>query len=517
MKTEPVEERGLLEGQHRVLELIARGAPMQRSLDLLLELIEAESPGMLCSILLLDPDGLHLRHASAPRLPAEYTNCIDGAAIGPKVGSCGTAAYLGERVIVEDIATDALWEDYRAYALPFGLRACWSTPIFDAERRVLGTFAMYFGEPGRPDESHLRLIELSTYIASIAIAQHRAAEEIRRREEQLVEAQHLANLGSYEWDPRSNRVWRSDELCRIFGLSPEEFEPTFEGYLNRIHPEDRPATLRTIETAFRDAQPFDFEERIVRSDGAIRILHSNGKWTLDDAGRPIRLIGACQDITERKRTERQLSALSARLIHAQEEERVHLARELHDDLSQAIAALSIAAGNLRRAVGESNVKIGAQSGRLQEKLIELSESVRRISHSLHPAVLQHSGLGAALEGYCTEWSELTAMKVEFETAGEFENLPGPVILCVYRVAQEALQNVLKHSRVDRARVELERTADTVTLTVSDRGAGIGAESATSPGLGIVSMKERARMVNGKLSIESRPNEGTTLRLTVPVG
>jgi PAS domain S-box-containing protein len=133
-----------------------------------------------------------------------------------------------------------------------------------------------------------------------------AQEEVSRREMQLAEAQRIAQLGSYEWDVGTNTVYRSDELCRIFGVALDQFAPTFEGYLERVHPEDRGTTRTMIETAFREATPFEFEERIVRPDGAIRMLHSQGTWIRDTTGRPVKLIGICQDITERKHAEDQL-------------------------------------------------------------------------------------------------------------------------------------------------------------------------------------------------------------------
>ena len=509
-----LDNRELLEGQNRVLELIARGAPLGHVLDTLLLLIQAQSPGMLCSVLLLDSDGVHVRHGSAPDLPEAYTRAIDGQPIGPKAGSCGTAVYRREAVVVEDIETDPLWEDYRALARQHGLRACWSTPILDSGARVLGTFAMYFRAPGRPDDGHLRLIGLSTHIASIAIARHRAEEEIRRREAQLVEAQQIASVGSYEWDIRANEVRRSAELCRIFGVRPEEFAPTYEDYLSRIHPEDRARTRSIIDAAFLAGTGFDFEERIVRPDGAVRVLHSQGQFTLDDAGRPIKLVGICQDITERKQSERQLQALSARLIAAHEEERARVARELHDGLSQEIAALSIASANLKKEIGPGEAAAREQSDRIQQRLVRLAESVRQVSHNLHPAMLEYSGLGAALRSFCAEFSALTGLKLEYSAAGSFERLPAPVALCVYRVAQEALENVRRHAKVDRARVDLSADAESVRLIVADEGVGMAGVG--TPGLGLVNIRERARMVGGAVEIESTPGQGTTVRLRVPL-
>jgi len=170
-----------LEGRNLVLQMIALGESLSQVLDTLLRIIQLQCPGMLASILLLDPDGSHVRHGGAPDLPEDYVRAVDGLTIGPKAGSCGTAAFRRKPVVVGDIATDPLWDDYRAMALKHGLRACWSTPIFDSEGRVLGTFAMYFRAPGLPNERHVTLIDISTHIAAMAISKHRAEEEIRRR------------------------------------------------------------------------------------------------------------------------------------------------------------------------------------------------------------------------------------------------------------------------------------------------------------------------------------------------
>ncbi|MEK7783982.1 MAG: GAF domain-containing protein, partial [Chloroflexota bacterium] len=174
--------------QSRILELIAVGTPLRESLDTLARSIEAQSNGMHASILLLDADGVHVRCIAAPSLPESFIQAIDGQPIGPCAGSCGTAAFQGEVVIVEDIATDPLWEHYRDFALPHGLRACWSTPIFDRQRRVLGTFALYFRTPGRPTARHMRLVGMATHTAAIAIERQQAEAALRRNGEQLQQA-----------------------------------------------------------------------------------------------------------------------------------------------------------------------------------------------------------------------------------------------------------------------------------------------------------------------------------------
>ncbi|MFZ3209168.1 MAG: PAS domain S-box protein, partial [Geobacteraceae bacterium] len=165
--------RELLAIQTQVLEMVAIGAPLSDTLDTLARAIEAQVPGMLASILLLESDGIHVRHGAAPSLPEAFIRAVDGQPIGERAGSCGTAAWRREQVIVEDIAVDPLWTDYRDLAAAHGLRACWSTPVFGADKKVLGTFALYYGVPALPSEYHQRLIAMTTHCAAIAIASNR--------------------------------------------------------------------------------------------------------------------------------------------------------------------------------------------------------------------------------------------------------------------------------------------------------------------------------------------------------
>jgi PAS domain S-box-containing protein len=257
---------------------------------------------------------------------------------------------------------------------------------------------------------------------------------------------------------------------------------------------------------------------------AVHRRKDGSSFPVDISVRLIELEGATfrqaiiRDISERVRTENQIKALSARLLNAQEEERRRIARELHDDISQQIAALSIGMSNLRKQIPAEHAEAREQSQRIQQNMVHVSESIRRLSHELHPAVLEYSGLGAALRDCCSEFGRLTRIQISYKTQGSFGNVPPDVALCVYRVAQEALQNVAKHARVSQAEVELTRADGEICLTVSDRGTGMALDGAGMPaGLGLVSIKERTRLVNGAFQMRSEPNQGTTLTLKIPVG
>jgi PAS domain S-box-containing protein len=181
----------LREGENRILEMIARDAPLREILEKLVLVVEAQFAGLLCSVLLLDEDGQHARHGAAPSLPQPYSDAIDGICIGPKAGSCGTAMYRREPVVVTDILQDPLWDDYRGVAEPYGFRACWSTPILAHSGKALGSFAMYYREPRSPSPSEARALELATHLAGIAIERKLAREERERLREAQADLSHI--------------------------------------------------------------------------------------------------------------------------------------------------------------------------------------------------------------------------------------------------------------------------------------------------------------------------------------
>ncbi len=296
----------LLEGQNRVLEHIAKGAPVHETLDFLLRIVEPHCPGMLCSILLLDDDGVHVHHGAAPSLPDSFVRAVDGQSIGPCAGSCGTAAFRREPVIVEDIATDPLWANYRELALKHGLRACWSTPIFDEQRRVLGTFALYFRTTGLPTDRHRELIDMATQTAAIAISGNRRIEALRASEERLRLAVSGADLGIWEWDLASDRLIANDRFKAIFGWTGEASDLTRSRFVDAIETEDRPRIQDAIQRSLAGRAEYDIEYRIVHPDGSLRWIASRGRGQYDATGKPVRMLGVALDITERKQIEHAL-------------------------------------------------------------------------------------------------------------------------------------------------------------------------------------------------------------------
>jgi PAS domain S-box-containing protein len=299
----------LLAGENRVLEMVAKGNSLGDILDHLCRLVEELSPGVLASILVMDPNGRQLRHGAAPNLPKAYNDAIDGLVIGNSAGSCGTAAYRAEQVIVSDIANDLLWADFRELALAHSLRACWSTPIFSSEGNVIGTFAMYYREPRSPSPREQDTIKHVTYLAGVAI-QRKLAEAARRESEAyLAEAQRLSHTGSWAWAPATGeiRYW-SQESYRLLGFDPHAGPPRFEKFFERLHSEDQVRVRQLFESAIREKTDFETDYRIVHPGGAIRYIHAVGHPVSDGSGNLVEFVGTVMDITETKRSEEALRA-----------------------------------------------------------------------------------------------------------------------------------------------------------------------------------------------------------------
>jgi signal transduction histidine kinase len=220
-------------------------------------------------------------------------------------------------------------------------------------------------------------------------------------------------------------------------------------------------------------------------------------------------------VTDRKEAEQLLSTLSQRLIEAQEQERARVARELHDDISQRLALLLLDLEGLKQRVEAPRGEIEAELGRAIEMGAALATDVQSLSRRLHSSKLT-VGLEAAARSFCREVSERSRVEVHFQTLGDIAHLPEEVALCLYRVLQEALQNAVKHSGSQHVEVSLEGSVSDVALSVRDSGTGFQLDEALKGcrGLGLVSMKERLKLVLGELTIESRPQDGTTIRACV---
>jgi PAS domain S-box-containing protein len=320
-------------------------------------------------------------------------------------------------------------------------------------------------------------------------------------------------------------IWMSgpDKLCIYLNQPWLEFtgrpleEQLGNGWAEGVHPEDLKACLQTYSTSFDQRQPFEMEYRLKRNDGEYRWIFDIGVPRFNSDRSLAGYIGSCIDVTDRKLAAEALSNVSRRLIEAQEQERMRIARELHDDINQRIAMLSIDLDRVQQNMSASDRETSAQIKGLQRRLLDIGLEVQTISHRLHSSKLEYLGLVVACRSFCHEVGERHQVKIDFVAEDVPRGLPQDVSLCLFRVLQESLNNAIKYSGVQQFEVQLRCTSDELQLTVRDRGMGFDVEAAmSSQGLGLISMRERASSVKGTMLITSKPMGGTEITVHVPM-
>jgi PAS domain S-box-containing protein len=312
---------------------------------------------------------------------------------------------------------------------------------------------------------------------------------------------------------------------RSLGYSSKEFLK--RPYLDFVHPEDRDRAAAEIGDLSGANGPSHFACRLRHRDGSFREID----WTCFAVPNPRHVYCSGRDVTERHRNARalastklelhgsqtELQALAARLISIQEDERRRLARELHDSVGQKLAAISVEAQALAKHSGVAMDHLVALLHEIPERLASLTEEIRFISHQTYPAILDNVGLVAALEAECEAFSQREGISMVFKSVNAEERLPDEIALCLYRVAQECLTNIARHSGAGRASMTLTGGGGQILLSVVDDGAGFDpAEANGKGGLGLVSMRERVRLVDGKISVASMPGVGTEVEVEIPL-
>ena len=327
-----------------------------------------------------------------------------------------------------------------------------------------------------------------------------AEQALRQRDRELNEAQRLAQTGSWRWDPGSDAVTWSAELYRLAGYDPKLPPPSFNDHEQFFTPESWDRLKQSVERTLRTGVPYELDLEAIRSDGTRIWLTSRGEAVADADGHPIYLRGTTQDITDRKLSEDALFAMTGRLITAQEEERARIARELHDDLSQRMALLQIGLEQFKQGMPGLSSQTQQQLGNIAEMATEVSSDIHGLSHQLHPARLDTLGLVGLFEGDSAGNSLCsTSYKFSSSSTGIPGQISNDVTLCLFRIAQEALRNVVKHSGATEAEVELSSNADEVDLCISDSGQGFNVESAKGSSWAGINQHARATAVGRRTS------------------
>jgi len=353
--------------------------------------------------------------------------------------------------------------------------------------------------------------------------QKKTEDKLRKDEALLAQAEQLVNMGSWEIDAHLQTVRCSDNLYRILDLDDYQgCQIDLQEIIRNLHPEDAVKARVNLQDAIAEGKHFEHDLRYVSPGGAQRNLHERGFPFHDLEGRVVRVVGVTEDVTDRLRLEERLRrVLSDQLLTQRDEEQRRMARELHETVSQEMAALKLALARVSETLPKRN-KIGNKFMRSAREFTDgVIQQIRTFSYLLHPLLLEEAGLGSALRWYASGFAQRSGIKVKVIIQRRFGRLPKEAEISLFRIVQESLTNVHRHSKSRAATIRLIRGDGKVCVQVIDRGVGMALPSAAtgwnSPlGVGIAGMRERVKQLGGGFEIQSKPGHGTTISVELPV-
>src|SRR5213080_4341500 len=555
----------LLAAEKGILEMIATGVPLKQILNALCLFIEEQRNGTLASVLLLNPDGVHLDCVAGPSLPQEWMQQMETLPIGPCAGSCGTAAYRGSQVIVSDIATDALWNvpGHRTAALKHGLRASWSNPVLSSKGKVLGTFCMYYREPRSPTAKDVELIELATHLVRVAIERDRAEEALRASEQVArgqVEGltysldvlatapapdkflgQMLGTIGRL-LGAQSVILWLLDEsndalVLRAWaeGTNFAKADPEHPFIKNPPSWKEDPALRELLfsgapvacEDVERDPNISKELREYLKSGGTKKFLRIptlvggqvKGFIGVRHGDRPpyrSEEIELAQALAHQAMLAIQLNESAEQSRKAAIlEERNRMARDIHDTLAQGFTGVIVQLEAAEDAIAccrrnEANEHL-QRAGELARR--SLNEA-RRSVHALRPQALQGGNFWEALKGIIKNTTAATALHTTFSLRGKLRDLPLTWQENLLHIGQEALTNSLKYAHPRNFETRLISNSKELRLELRDDGDGFRVKD-RHDGFGLAGMRERVEQMGGTLKISSAHGKGTDVLVTLP--
>ncbi|MDD1622318.1 MAG: PAS domain S-box protein [Methylococcaceae bacterium] len=520
--TESKRHQAREETHRRIFEQIAQGGELADILGLVVDYVEQLMPDSLASIMLLDAEGKHLQSVASSSLPKDYAAAVDGIAVGDGVGSCGTTVWRGETIIVEDVRTHPYWVNYRHLAIQAGLVSCWSEPIFDSAGAVLGSFGMYSRQARIPNDEELRLLRRASHYAAIAIERRRMEARLRASEREYRALAENSPEIIVRYDRDCRRVYINPAYERETGipLGSAWHKTPVEVSKSAPRGEETMARLKQVmATGQSDRFLIEWEGKDGRT--VSHDMHAVAEY--DEHGQVAGVLVIGHNVTELKATERrleesraQLRALAAKREEAREEERKRIAREIHDELGQLLNVLRLNVTTLDFRFGEADPGLREKLLNMVSTVDRAIQMVRSLTTKLRPAVLS-AGIVSALEWVMQEYAQSTGIDCHLLVSDEEIPLGEDRAIMVFRIVQESLTNVLRHSGASRVEIVLHRVGEVCELEVRDNGKGFDPDSAgRADSYGIAGMRERALILQGELHIAKAETGGTVLTVRFPM-
>jgi PAS domain S-box-containing protein len=529
-------------GEKRLLEMIATGDALEDILNALSLMIEEQRSGTLASVLLLNPDGVHLDFVAGPSLPDEWRQQMAKLPIGPCAGSCGTAAFRGSPVIVSDIKTDPLWEvpEHRASALKHGLRASWSSPVLSSKGKVLGTFCMYYREPRSPSSQDLELIGFATHFVRIAIERDRAEEALRRNEQRLRDV--IDTIPTITWSTLPNGA--TDLTSRYWleytGVSTED--SLGDGWKTAFHPADIAEHVEKWTASLATGKPFENEARVQRADGEYRWFLHRAVPLRDGHGTIVKWYGTAIDIEDRKQAEEErlrLRQLEGDLAHINRvsmmgELAASLAHDIKQPLTGAVMSANACLQWLRRDPPDMTEASEAAS-RMVSNVTRATEIIDRVQalfkrDTPERELVDVNDIAREMIALLRHTANRNSISIRTELDAAL-----PTIAADRVQLQQVLINLMLNGieAMKDAGGELTLTSNRtdeghILISVSDSGIGLPAHEAeriyeafftTKPqgtGMGLSISRRIIESHGGRLWASNNTGRGTTFQFSLPV-
>lgn len=474
------------------------------------------------SLILLKEDDT-IEPLVAPRLPSEFSSSIAGLKIGPNAGSCGTAMWQKETIIVEDINTHPLWEKYKSLALQHGLQSCWSLPIIHTSGKVMGSFAIYYKKVKGPSQAELNTLQRIRNIIRILMEYHWSLDEIKKVNERfdiVIQATHDL---IWDWNLEANVIYRDTVgLQKVYGVADNAEIEKIEQWISRIHPDDLDHVHKIVQEILqaKEQNNFDVEYRFRRDDGSYSFVYDRGMILRNEEGKPVRMIGAAQNITERKHLEEELlrnelekqKAINQATVDSQEMERTEIGKELHDNVNQILTTTKL---YLDLALSNAELKDELIT-KSSQNIISVINEIRQLSRSLMDPTIGDLGLIDSINDLIENINLTRKLHVSFTADQYLETLLDKnQKLTIFRILQEALNNAIKHAKAATVQVCLKHLNNTVLITIKDDGVGFD-PSLVKRGAGLKNIQNRVYLIGGTYTIQSATKKGCEIIINFPI-